>query len=176
MADANHPWPSRLAGTAPLALVTSDAHGLYKQYGWTTSTDPERWMEIFNPSPRSNNACRHPQSRDVKSLCSAAIHGSSPARSIMWMTNLASGGTVDLLSSNKQFLARASYSPNSQIRARVWTFEDEPVDKEFFRKRIRAAIAVTSKLGRLDTVDTERLSSDLCRIRWHSRSDRRPLR
>ncbi len=33
-----------------------------------------------------------------------------------------SGGTVDLLSSGRQFLARASYSPTSQIRARAWTF------------------------------------------------------
>jgi len=54
--------------------------------------------------------------------------------------NIASGSTVDLLSSDKKFLARASYSPNSQIRARVWTFEDEIVDKEFFRKKIRSAI------------------------------------
>lgn len=52
----------------------------------------------------------------------------------------APGETVDLLSSKWQLLARASYSPNSQIRARVWTFEDEPVDREFFRKRIRSAI------------------------------------
>src|SRR5688572_1428815 len=55
--------------------------------------------------------------------------------------NIASGLTVDLLSFNKQFLARAAYSPQSQIRARVWTFEDEIVDREFFRKRIRGAIA-----------------------------------
>jgi 23S rRNA (cytosine1962-C5)-methyltransferase len=48
---------------------------------------------------------------------------------------------VDLLSFNRQFLARASYSPHSQIRARVWTFEDEPVEKEFFRKKIRTALA-----------------------------------
>jgi 23S rRNA (cytosine1962-C5)-methyltransferase len=61
--------------------------------------------------------------------------------------NIASGSTVDLLSFNKQFLARASYSPNSQIRARVWTFEDEPVDQEFFRKRIRAAIALRSAIS-----------------------------
>jgi 23S rRNA (cytosine1962-C5)-methyltransferase len=54
--------------------------------------------------------------------------------------NIASGLTVDLLSFNKQFLARAAYSPQSQIRARVWTFEDEIVDKEFFRERIRSAI------------------------------------
>ena len=60
--------------------------------------------------------------------------------------NIASGGTVDLLSFNKQFLARASYSPSSQIRARVWTFEDEPVDKEFFRRRIRSALVTRHTL------------------------------
>jgi 23S rRNA (cytosine1962-C5)-methyltransferase len=58
----------------------------------------------------------------------------------------ASGATVDLLSSDKHFLARASYSPHSQIRARVWTFEDEIVDKEFFRKRIQKAIVTRSPL------------------------------
>jgi len=65
----------------------------------------------------------------------------------------ASGATVDLLSSEGHFLARASYSPVSQIRARVWTFMDEPVDKEFFRKRIRAAI--TQRL----TLNVERFSN-----------------
>ncbi len=58
----------------------------------------------------------------------------------------ASGATVDLLSSEGQFLARASYSPISQIRARVWTFEDEPVDKEFFRRKIKAAVEVRQRL------------------------------
>ena len=53
---------------------------------------------------------------------------------------LVSGETVDVLSSNRQFLARASFSPHSQIRARVWTFADQIVDKEFFRSRIRSAI------------------------------------
>jgi len=54
----------------------------------------------------------------------------------------APGSTVDLISSEGHFLARASYSPISQIRARVWTFNDEPVDKEFFRRKIKAAIAL----------------------------------
>jgi 23S rRNA (cytosine1962-C5)-methyltransferase len=54
--------------------------------------------------------------------------------------NPASGATVDLLSSDGHFLARAAYSPASQIRARVWTFEDETVDGEFLRRRIRSAI------------------------------------
>jgi 23S rRNA (cytosine1962-C5)-methyltransferase len=51
----------------------------------------------------------------------------------------ASGSTVELLSFNGEFLARAAFSPYSQIRARAWTFDDEPVDREFFRKRIQSA-------------------------------------
>lgn len=58
----------------------------------------------------------------------------------------ASGDTVDLLSSTREFLARAAYSPGSQIRARAWTFEDEPVDGEFFRKQIRSAIQLRDTL------------------------------
>ena len=77
--------------------------------------------------------------------------------------NLASGSTVDLLSSEGHFLARASYSPTSQIRARVWTFNDEPVDKEFFRRKIKAAIEVRQKL-KLES------HSDSYRI-LHSESD-----
>src|SRR6266498_918950 len=69
--------------------------------------------------------------------------------------NIESGGTVDLLSFNKQFLARAAYSPNSQIRARVWTFEEELVDKEFFRARIRRAIDTRSSL--FESTDSFRL-------------------
>ena len=56
--------------------------------------------------------------------------------------NPTSGETVDLLATDGQFLARATYSPCSQIRARVWTFDpSEPVDKDFFRRRIKTAIA-----------------------------------
>ena len=52
----------------------------------------------------------------------------------------ASGATLDVLSSQGEFLARGFYSPHSQIRLRVWTFDDEPVDVDFFRRRIRASI------------------------------------
>jgi 23S rRNA (cytosine1962-C5)-methyltransferase len=59
-----------------------------------------------------------------------------------------SGGTVDLLSSTKQFLARASYSPTSQIRARVWTFDpNEKVDADFFQRKIRSAIDVRASFS-----------------------------
>ena len=60
---------------------------------------------------------------------------------------IASGSTIDLIAPNGSFLARASYSPTSQIRARVWTFNnDEVVDKDFFRKSIKSAIETRQKL------------------------------
>ena len=53
----------------------------------------------------------------------------------------ASGATVDVRAADGQFLARAAYSPSSQIRARVWTFDpDEAVDADFFQRRIAAAL------------------------------------
>lgn len=30
-------------------LVTNDAHGLYKQFGFTSIEDPEHWMQNFKP-------------------------------------------------------------------------------------------------------------------------------
>ncbi|HEX6528517.1 MAG TPA: class I SAM-dependent rRNA methyltransferase [Burkholderiales bacterium] len=57
------------------------------------------------------------------------------------------GDTVEVLDSSKHFLARAAYSPKSQIRARVWTFDQaEAVDAGFFRNRIQAALAMREAL------------------------------
>ena len=70
----------------------------------------------------------------------------------------ASGGTADLLSFNGDFLARAAYSPTSQIRARVWTFDPaEKVDADFFRGRIHAAITQRSILNLQRLTDSFRL-------------------
>jgi 23S rRNA (cytosine1962-C5)-methyltransferase len=56
--------------------------------------------------------------------------------------NASSGDTVEIVSSNGDWLARAAYSPNSQLRARVWTFnQDERIDREFFQQRLVAAFA-----------------------------------
>jgi 23S rRNA (cytosine1962-C5)-methyltransferase len=53
----------------------------------------------------------------------------------------ASGETVEVLSAAGQFLARAAWSPQSQIRARVWTFDpDETVDADLLRRRLAGAI------------------------------------
>ena len=35
-------------------LVTNDAHGLYKQFGFTAIEDPERWMQMFRRFPEEN--------------------------------------------------------------------------------------------------------------------------
>jgi 23S rRNA (cytosine1962-C5)-methyltransferase len=56
--------------------------------------------------------------------------------------SLASGATVLVRAHNGRFMARASFSPVSGIRARVWTFDaDEAVDHAFFKRRIQRAVA-----------------------------------
>ncbi|AUI86185.1 23S rRNA methyltransferase [Vibrio azureus] len=49
------------------------------------------------------------------------------------------GETVDVFSFDGKWLAKAAYSPHSQIRARIWSFEKEPIDKAFFVKRFNNA-------------------------------------
>jgi 23S rRNA (cytosine1962-C5)-methyltransferase len=56
------------------------------------------------------------------------------------------GDTVAVQSADGKLLAKAAYSPKSQIRARVWTFDDEEVDAAFFRARLEQAIALRAAL------------------------------
>lgn len=57
------------------------------------------------------------------------------------------GDTVDILTADGKFLARGAYSPNSQIRARVWTFDqNEQIDADFFLRRIAQAWVVRQQL------------------------------
>lgn len=88
---------------------------------------------VLKPGREKSLLRRHPW------IFSGALHHANE--------NIHSGETADVLSSSWQFLGRASYSPTSQIRARVWTFEDEPVDKDFFRRRIRSAMDVRQTLN-----------------------------
>ena len=58
------------------------------------------------------------------------------------------GDTIEVHDSTGKWVARAAYSPESQIIARVWTFDpDEKVDRDFIRKRLEAAIAYRDALG-----------------------------
>jgi 23S rRNA (cytosine1962-C5)-methyltransferase len=61
----------------------------------------------------------------------------------------AAGDTVVVESARGEFLAAAAYSPQSQIRLRVWSFADEVVDADFFRRRIEAALTLRRDLGLL---------------------------
>jgi 23S rRNA (cytosine1962-C5)-methyltransferase len=67
------------------------------------------------------------------------------------------GETVDLFSSRGDFLARAAYSPQSQIRARVWTFENERVDEDFFQSRIHLALQARDMWNLASCTDAYRL-------------------
>jgi 23S rRNA (cytosine1962-C5)-methyltransferase len=52
------------------------------------------------------------------------------------------GETVVVRSAQGRFLAHAAYSPASQIRARVWSFDEaEAIDAGFFAERVRRAVA-----------------------------------
>ena len=55
------------------------------------------------------------------------------------------GATAIVQSSSQQFLARAAYNSKSQIRARIWTYdENEPVDHALIKRRVQAALARTA--------------------------------
>ena len=58
-----------------------------------------------------------------------------------------SGETVRVVGADGQFLGQAAFSPQSQIRGRIWTWQaDEAVDATFFRRRIAAALAYRQQL------------------------------
>ena len=58
------------------------------------------------------------------------------------------GETVEVRDSAGKAIALAAFSPKSQIRARVWTFNpEEEVDAAFFRARIEKALALREALA-----------------------------
>ncbi|MDO8788504.1 MAG: class I SAM-dependent methyltransferase [Sulfuritalea sp.] len=60
------------------------------------------------------------------------------------------GDTVDVVSHEGRPLARAAWSPASQIRARVWSFDPaETIDHAFFKRRVAAAVTRRAALPEL---------------------------
>lgn len=58
-----------------------------------------------------------------------------------------SGETVAIRSADGTFIAHGAYSPESQIRVRVWSFDEaEAIDADFFLRRISAAWQVRQQL------------------------------
>ena len=59
----------------------------------------------------------------------------------------ANGETVLVKSAEGKILALAAWSPESQIRARVWSFDPGvTINKEFFARKIKAALALRASL------------------------------
>ena len=64
--------------------------------------------------------------------------------------SVSTGETVSVLDNNKNFLAWGAYSPSSQIRVRVWDWDEEnKIDEEFFRTRIAKCIASRNELRKI---------------------------
>lgn len=69
-----------------------------------------------------------------------------------------SGETIDILDSQGKWLARGAYSPESQIRARVWTFQqDEEINIDFFIRRLQQAQSWRDWVAQRDGLDGYRL-------------------
>lgn len=44
-----------LQGLRRWILLTGDAHGLYRKFGWTSITNPDKWMELHHENIYANN-------------------------------------------------------------------------------------------------------------------------
>ncbi|HYK15572.1 MAG TPA: class I SAM-dependent methyltransferase [Burkholderiales bacterium] len=65
------------------------------------------------------------------------------------------GDTIEVHSSDGEFLAVAACNPQSNIVARVWDWEQRAIDAAFFHERVECAVALRAHL--LPTSDTVRL-------------------
>ncbi|MQY51858.1 class I SAM-dependent rRNA methyltransferase [Rhodocyclus gracilis] len=68
------------------------------------------------------------------------------------------GDTVEVFAADERPLGRAAWSPQSQIRARMWSFDaNETIDDAFFKRRVAAAVARRNGLPELQGQDGVRL-------------------
>ncbi|WP_434143619.1 class I SAM-dependent methyltransferase [Photobacterium leiognathi] len=68
------------------------------------------------------------------------------------------GETVDIYDNKGEWLAKGAYSPQSQIRVRVWSFEkNENIDVNFFIKRLNQAQGLRDILAARDGLTGYRL-------------------
>jgi 23S rRNA (cytosine1962-C5)-methyltransferase len=70
----------------------------------------------------------------------------------------AEGETVEIYAATGDFLARGAFSPKSQIRSRIWTWDQaQVVDREFFRLRLENAISARENLADIGETNAFRL-------------------
>lgn len=57
------------------------------------------------------------------------------------------GESVDIVAADGNWLARGAYSPHSQIRVRIWTFDTaEEINPEFFHRQLHRAVQARQQL------------------------------
>lgn len=67
--------------------------------------------------------------------------------------NPSNGDTVQIFTSNKKLVGSGSFSPESQIRVRAWSFDpEEKIDEDFFRRKIMLALEIRKQI--IDTSKT----------------------
>jgi 23S rRNA (cytosine1962-C5)-methyltransferase len=70
----------------------------------------------------------------------------------------ADGDVVDLLSDKGKFVARGVYNSRSRIRVRLYIWrKTEPLDRDFWRRRLEAALRLRADLGYNDAEGAARL-------------------
>jgi 23S rRNA (cytosine1962-C5)-methyltransferase len=68
------------------------------------------------------------------------------------------GETVAIHSSEGEKFGLAAFSPDSQIRARMWCWDEEQaIDRDFFEKKISQAVALRQLIGVAQTTNSYRL-------------------
>ena len=92
---------------------------------------------FLKPGKEKNLLARHPW------IFSGAIARVEKARD---------GDTIDVCDHAGKWIARGYYNARSQIAARVWTWNDAPIDRAFFRARLERAI--TARTSRIDSAAT----------------------
>jgi 23S rRNA (cytosine1962-C5)-methyltransferase len=103
----------------------------------------------LKPGRTASVARRHPW------LFSGAVAGSQGD---------GSDGHAEILNPEGAVLARGSYSPESQIVARLWTFDGETPDRALFRRRFDAARRLREEVLGSETTGFRAINSegDLC--------------
>jgi 23S rRNA (cytosine1962-C5)-methyltransferase len=71
--------------------------------------------------------------------------------------NVINGQPVRVYSSDGNFLGIAGISFHSQIRARIWTFDDRSINAAFFKEKIQSAISRRQASGILDQTNAYRM-------------------
>jgi len=72
--------------------------------------------------------------------------------------NPLNGQAVQIFTSDKKLIGNGSFSPSSQIRVRVWSFDpNETIDSDFFRKKILDASEVRKQFINESTTNAYRI-------------------